>query len=118
MILADTSLWIDHLRRGNARLGQLLQAATVTCHPFIIGELACGTLRNRSEVLTLLGKLPAARVATHEETLVFLETHRLMGKGLGYVDVHLLAAAMMERTPLWTLDRRLAAEAARLGIAA
>jgi hypothetical protein len=118
VILADTSVWIDHLRRGNARLGELLQAAFVTCHQYIICELACGALRNRSEVLTLLGELPAARVATHEETLVFLETHRLMGKGLGYVDVHLLAAAMMDRTPLWTLDRRLAATAARLGIAA
>jgi hypothetical protein len=118
VILTDTSVWIDHLRRGNARLEELLQTASVTCHPFIVGELACGTLRNRAEVLTLLGKLPAARVATHEETLVFLETHRLMGKGLGYVDLHLLAAAMMDRTPLWTLDRRLAGAAARLGIAA
>ena len=118
MILADTSVWIDHLRRGNARLAELLQAAFVTCHPFIIGELACGKLRSRAELVALLGALPAARVATHEESLVFLETHRLMGKGLGYVDVHLLAAAMMDRTPLWTLDRRLAAEAARLEIAA
>ena len=118
MILADTSVWIDHLARGNARLKELLQAASVTCHPFIVGELACGTLRNRAEVLALLGVLPAARVASHDETLLFLETHRLMGKGLGYVDLHLLAAAMMDRTPLWTLDRRLAAAAARLGIAA
>jgi hypothetical protein len=118
VILADTSVWIDHLRRGNARLGELLQAAFVACHPYIIGELACGTLRNRAELLALLGVLPAASVATHDESLVFLETHRLMGKGLGYVDVHLLAAAMMDRTPLWTLDRRLAAEANRLGIAA
>jgi predicted nucleic acid-binding protein len=118
VILADTSVWIDHLRRGNARLDELLQAAFVTCHPYIIGELACGTLRNRAELMALLGVLPATRVATHEESLIFLETHGLMGKGLGYLDVHLLAAAMMERTPLWTLDRRLAAEAARLGIAA
>jgi len=88
------------------------------CHPFIIGELACGTLRNRAEILALLGELPAAGVATHDETLVFLETRRLMGTGLGYVDLHLLAAAAMDRTPLWTLDRRLAAAAGRLGIAA
>ena len=118
MILVDTSVWIDHLRRGNARMEELLEAAFVTCHPFIIGELACGTLRNRAEVLALLDELPAAPVATHEETLVFLDTHKLMGKGLGYVDLHLLTAAMMDRTPLWTLDRRLAGEAARLGIAA
>lgn len=118
MILADTSVWIDHLRRGNARMGELLQSAFVTCHPYIIGELALGTLRNHAELLALLGELPATRVATHEEALAFLETHRLMGKGLGYVDLHLLAAAMLDRTPLWTLHRRLASAAARLGIAA
>ncbi|MGI8842201.1 MAG: type II toxin-antitoxin system VapC family toxin [Gemmatimonadaceae bacterium] len=118
MILVDTSVWIDHLRRGNARLETLLQAALVSCHRFIVGELACGTLRNRSEILVLLGTLPSATVATHDETLAFLEANRLMGKGLGYVDVHLLAAAMLEGTPLWSLDRRLAAAAGRLGIAA
>ncbi len=118
MILVDTSVWIDHLRRGNARLEMLLDAALVSCHPFIVGELACGTLRNRSEILVLLGTLLSATVATHDETLAFLEANRLMGKGLGYVDVHLLAAAMLEGTPLWSLDRRLAAAAGRLGIAA
>jgi predicted nucleic acid-binding protein len=118
VILADTSVWIDHFRRRNARLSELLHEERVACHPFIIGELACGTLRNRAEVLELLGRLPAALVATHEETLAFLDTHRLMTKGLGYVDLHLLAAAMMDRTPLWTLDRRLAEAAARLAIRA
>jgi predicted nucleic acid-binding protein len=118
VILVDTSVWIDHPRRPNARLGELLHEALVTCHPFIVGELACGTLRKRAEILTLLGRLPAARVATHEEALVFLEAHRLMGKGLGYVDLHLLASAMMDRTPLWTLDRRLADAAAKLAIGA
>lgn len=118
MILADTSVWTDHLRRGNARLEELLETAFVSCHPFIIGELACVTMRNRAEVLALMSELPGARVATSDEALSFLETHRLMGRGLGYVDVHLLAAAMLDRMPLWTLDRRLAAEAHRLGVAA
>ena len=118
MILADTSVWIDHLRRGNARLEALLQATSVSCHPFIIGELACGTMRNRAQVLALLDALPKARVASHVEALAFVDAHRLMGRGLGYVDVHLLGAAMLDRTPLWTLDRCLADEAARLGVGA
>jgi predicted nucleic acid-binding protein len=118
VILADTSVWINHLRYGNARLGELLRQAVVSCHPFIIGELACGTLRNRAEILSLLAELPAVRVATHEESLTFLDAHRLMGRGLGYVDVHLLAASVLDRTPLWSLDRRLAGVAGQLGVAA
>lgn len=118
MILVDTSVWIDHLRRGNARLEALLLEGTVSCHPFVIGELACGNLQRRAEVLNLLGELPTSRVATHDETLALLETHRLMGRGLGYVDLHLLAAALMDRLPLWTLDKRLTGVARWLGIAA
>lgn len=118
MILADTSVWVDHLRRGNPRLGELLLTETVACHPFVIGELACGMLRNRQEVLHLLGELPSLRVAGHDEVLAFLDAHRLAGSGLGYVDLHLLAAAALDRTPLWTVDSRLAAAAARLGFAA
>jgi predicted nucleic acid-binding protein len=118
VILVDTSVWVDHFRRGNARLEVLLLADSVSCHPFVIGELACGNLRQREEVLTLLGELPTSRVATHAEALTLLDAHQLMGRGLGYVDLHLLAAALMDRLPLWTLDKRLAGVADRLGLAA
>lgn len=118
MILVDTSVWVDHLRRGNPRLEGLLLAGTVSCHPFVIGELACGNLRRREEVLTLLGELPVSQAATHGEALALLDAHQLMGRGLGYVDLHLLAAALINRLPLWTLDKRLAGVADRLGIAA
>ena len=118
MILVDTSVWVDHLRRGNARLEALLLAGTVSCHPFVIGELACGNLRKREEVLTLLGELPTSRVATHTEALALVDAHQLMGRGIGYVDLHLLAAALIDRLPMWTLDKRLAGIADRLGIAA
>lgn len=116
MILADTSIWIDHLRRGNPRLQAALRAGTVACHPYVIGELACGTMRRRAEILRLLAKLPGVRVATHPEVLALLEAHGLMGRGLGYIDLHLLAGALMDRVPLWTLDTRLAGIAAQLGI--
>lgn len=118
MILVDTSVWIDHLRRGNARLAALLVAGEVGTHPFVIGELACGTIRQRTVVLKLLGKLPTATAATEREALAFIEAQRLMGRGLGYVDVHLLASAVLADTPLWSLDQRLGQAAAALGIAA
>lgn len=96
----------------------MLLPGTVSCHPFVIGELACGNLRRREEVLTLLGELPRSRVATHHEALALVDAHQLMGRGLGYVDLHLLPAALMDRLPLRTLDTRLAGVADRLGIAA
>ncbi len=109
MILVDTSVWIDHFRRGNATLVAALEREGVLTHPFVIGELACGHLKKRREVLNLLAALPAAVVATDEETLHFIETHRLMGKGIGYIDAHLLASvALTEGARLWTLDKRLA----------
>jgi hypothetical protein len=108
VILVDTSVWIDHFRRGNAALVAALEREDVLTHPFVIGELACGTLKKRSEVLDLLAALPPAVSATDEETLQFIERHRLMGKGIGYVDVHLLASvALTEGARLWTLDKRL-----------
>jgi predicted nucleic acid-binding protein len=109
VILADTSVWIDHLRHGNQRLAQSLQDAQVLIHPFVIGELACGTLHARSEILSLLARLPTVRAVSHEEVLHFLDTRKLSGRGLGWIDVHLLAAAVASRVTLWTLDRRLAA---------
>lgn len=116
MILVDTSVWVDHLRRGNARLVELLQAGIVAGHPFVVGELACGSLSNRKEVLSLLDELPGATSATHAEVMAFIEARRLMGSGLGYVDVHLLASASLDGIELWTLDKTLARSAARLGL--
>lgn len=114
MVLVDTSVWVSHLRSGEFRLGTLLEEGKVVSHPFIIGELACGHLKNRREVLSLLKALPEAATATHDEVLRFIEDQRLMGLGLGYVDVHLLAAARLTGVPLWTGDRRLRAIAAML----
>jgi predicted nucleic acid-binding protein len=118
MILVDTSVWIDHFRRGNARLAILLESGEVLGHPFVTGELACGSLRNRREILGLLDELPQAPTADQGEVRQFVESHRLMGRGLGYVDVHLLAAVMLDSAAIWTLDRPLADAAARLNLAA
>jgi predicted nucleic acid-binding protein len=118
VILVDTSIWVDHLRRGEPRLAGLLGAARVLCHPFVIGELALGHLRRRAEILALLANLPQAVPAAHEEVLLFVEEHALLGAGLGWVDVHLLCAAARDRSHFWTFDRRLAAAAERLGLAA
>jgi predicted nucleic acid-binding protein len=117
MILVDTSVWIHHLRRDNAELRALLEAGQVVTHPFVIGELACGTLRRRSEVLASLSRLPQLPTASHDEALQFVGTHALAGRGLGWVDVHLLASAAIERARVITLDRSLATAVARLGLA-
>ena len=110
MILADTSVWIDHLRIGDAELARELDAGRIFMHPMVIGELSCGMLRNRAAILDLLRRLPALPVATHNEAMLFLEQHRLMGRGIGLVDVHLLASvALGAPVRLWTRDRRLAA---------
>ena len=118
MILVDTSVWIDHLRRGNTRLDELLQNREVLCHPCVIGELACGNLRNRAELLSLWHALPEAPAVEPHEVLALLEGHHLHGLGLGWVDLHLLASARLGGTPLLTLDRRLATVAARLRLSA
>lgn len=116
MVLVDTSVWISHLREGNRRLEKLLENGSVMCHSFIIGELACGNIKNRKEILSLLQVLPMAIEAEHEEVMRFIEKHRLMGKGLGYIDVHLIASAMLTGVPLWTLDKRLNRTAQDLGV--
>ena len=118
MILVDTSVWVDHLRNGNPRLTALLAENQVLGHPFVLGELALGHLRRRREVLALLADLPAASVADHEEVLAFVEHHALVGGGIGWIDAHLLTAAVLGGDSLWTLDRRLAALAEKLGVAA
>jgi predicted nucleic acid-binding protein len=116
VILVDTSVWVDHLRQGNARLQALLADASVMGHPFVAGEVALGHLRRRAQILALLGNLPQAEQAAHEEVLHFVAAHELAGSGLGWVDVHLLCSAALDHSRLWTLDRRLAAAASRLGL--
>lgn len=119
MILVDTSIWIDHLRASDERLTQLLEAGQVLVHPFVIGEMALGNLRNRDTVLGALQDMPQAAVATEPEVLRFIGTKGLFGLGIGYIDAHLLAAVLL--TPgalLWTRDKRLLAASAQLGVAA
>lgn len=117
MILVDTSVWIEHLRRGMHDFAEALEVGAVTMHPFVLGELACGHLRNRAKILDLLSRLPEAPVATDGEALDFIETHDLAGRGIGYIDVHLLAsAALAPGTRLWTRDRRLGRIAAALDL--
>jgi predicted nucleic acid-binding protein len=117
VILVDSSVWVDHLRRGEPRLERLLDQGLVLTHPWVVGEIALGTLRRRQEVLGLLSALPQAPVAEPTEILVLVEGERLMGRGIGYVDVQLLAAAKLASSRLWTRDRRLAAAAEALGFA-
>lgn len=118
MILVDTSVWIDHLRSGEQRLSEALEGERVMMHPFVLGELACGNLKDRREVLRLLEDLPAAPTATDLEALEFIERRALMGRGIGYLDVHLLASTVLYGgARLWTRDRRLAAAATELELA-
>lgn len=117
MILVDTSIWIDHLRTADHPLGTLLSTGLICIHPWVIGELACGNLGNRHEILELLQALPPLSVATHQEALHFIERHRLMGRGIGYIDAHLLTAAAIHRAKLWTRDKRLNAIAEALDLA-
>jgi len=113
-VLVDTSVWVDHFRRGNEGLATLLERGAVLCHPHVIGELACGGLRRRNQVLSLLLDLPRAPEATFDEVLTLLDRRILHGKGLGWIDVHLLASARLAAVPLWTFDRRLAEAAQSL----
>lgn len=116
-VLADTSVWVDHLRNGNANLVRLLERGDVVCHPYVIGELACGNLRRREAILGLLEALPSSPEATHEEVLALLATHALHGRGLGWIDAHLLASARLMPCELWTLDLSLHAAATSVGLA-
>ncbi len=118
MILVDTSVWIEHLRKGSERLRSLLYNEQVLCHPYVVGELACGTLHNRQEILSTLRALPEARVAEQEEVLRFLEARRLYGHGIGWVDAHLLASTLLTGCKLWTLDQPLRRAAAVLHVSA
>ena len=118
MILVDASVWVEHLRTTDSLLVGALENDAVLVHPFVIGELACGNIHNRREVLDLLSQLPVASSATNEEALTFIEARRIVGSGIGFVDVHLLASTAMHGTArLWTRDRSLAAVAAGLNLA-
>ena len=108
MVLVDTSVWVSHLRDGNAQLADLLNDGKVLSHPLIVGELACGNLKDRAVILSFLQLLPMSIEAEHEEVLSFIASNRLMGKGMGYVDVHLIASAVLTGIPVWTLDKKLA----------
>ena len=117
MILVDTSIWVSYLRAGNSKLERLLNDGEAACHPFIIGELACGNIKNRIEILSLLSALPKVDLLDNEEVLLFIEKNNLMGKGLGLIDIHLLASAILSEAGLWTLDIKLKHEARMSGIA-
>jgi predicted nucleic acid-binding protein len=117
-VLVDTSVWVDHFRRGNDLLADRLRGGEVWTHPFVIGELACGALERRSEILRLLATLPHAPLLEHRDVLEFVESHRLMAQGIGWIDVHLLASATLGGISVWTLDRRLHSVARRLRLTA
>jgi len=114
MVLVDTSIWVTHLRQGSRQLEKLLMDAEVMCHPFIIGELACENLKNRNEIISLLQSLPLAPTIEFDEFIFFIDRNHLMGKGIGFVDVNLLASAQLAGVPLWTAEKRLKSAADQL----
>lgn len=116
MVLVDTSIWVEHFRQGNKELSGLLTQIKAITHPFVIGELACGNLKNRKEILSLFSELPQAVIAEHDEVLLLVENKGLMGHGIGWIDAHLLASALLTGVPLWTKDKRLKSLAAVLNI--
>ena len=117
MVIVDTSIWVTHLRKGSRQLEKLLKDAEVMCHPFIIGELACGNLKNRNEIISLLQSLPMVPMIEFDEFLFFIDRNHLIGKGIGFVDVHLLASAQLAGMPLWTADKKLKSAADQLKLA-
>lgn len=118
MILVDTSVWVDHLRSSEPRLVKLLNRGEVLVHPFVIGELACGNLQNRQEILLYLYKMPKPPIASESETLTMIENYQLMGRGIGYIDAHLLASVLLGNgSRLWTRDKRLSAIVQELSLA-
>ena len=107
MILVDTSVWIDHLRQVDPELSRLLNEGVVLCHPFVVGELACGNLKNREEILDLLAALPTTKAASHQEAMHLVTDRKLSGPGIGWIDAHLLASALLSSCTLWTKDKAL-----------
>ena len=117
MVIVDTSIWISHLRKGSSHLKLLLLDGEVASHPFIVGELACGNMKNQREILSLLQALPMVPVFEQDEILYFIERNGLAGAGIGLIDVHLLASARLSKLPLWTSDKRLKKAAEKLTLA-
>ena len=117
MILVDTCIWVDHFHRGDAELTAFLESDRVMTHPHVIGELALGTLRNRSVILQTLADLPQTLVAREEEVMAMIDRHKLQNIGIGYTDAHLLAAAKLTSVRLWTRDKRLQHASEKLGLA-
>lgn len=117
-MIVDTSIWVDHFRRDEPKLRRLLETGAVLIHPFVAGELACGNLADREEILSLLGGLRPAPMAEHDEVLDLVTRQELYGRGVGWIDVHLLASARLAEDELWTRDRRLATVATELGVGA
>ena len=107
MILVDTSVWVDHFRNGNDRLIELLKEDQVAIHPFVIGELSLGSIRNKAEIMGLLAKLPTVLLAEHDEVLATVNRHKLAGTGIGWVDAHLIASALLGNAKLMTGDKAL-----------
>lgn len=117
MILADTSVWVDHLRKGDSTLVSLLNSGQILCHPYVLGEVALGHLRQRKAIVSDLKNLPQATVARDDEVLSMIDRWALFGRGIGYIDVHLLASIPLSPGALlWTRDKRLRAVAASLGL--
>ena len=116
MVLADTSVWIDHFRRREPALADRLSEGLVLLHPFVFGELACGNLKHRAAILSDLDALPQSRLASDAEVLQLIEDRRLWGRGLGWIDAHLVASALLSNCRFWTLDKKLATVATELGL--
>jgi predicted nucleic acid-binding protein len=116
MVLVDTSVWIEHLRDGQPALAALLSDGLVVMHPFVTGELACGNLKKRTSILSDLGALPVPTCASDDEVMRLVEDRRLWGRGLGWIDAHLLASALVSHCRVWTLDKRLLSAAFELGL--
>ena len=117
MILADTSVWVQYFRRGLPEFSDALYNCRIAIHSVVLGELSTGNLPRRSQTLTALHALPQTKAGTSDECLAFIETHRLFGRGIGWNDVQLLAAARLTGIPLWSLDTRLVEAAQELGVA-
>ena len=117
IVLADTSIWIKHFREGNKQFTELLEQGLIACHPYIVGELACGSLKNRSEIIGLLEALPMAVVLEHSEVMELIEKQKLMSIGIGYIDTHLLGSSLLSDFQLWTFDKSLQKAAKAMNIA-
>ena len=115
-ILVDTSVWINHLRERDQNLSHLLEQGLVACHPFIVGEIACGGIKNRQEIINLLNDLPSTEILDHSDIIDFIENRKIMNKGIGYIDVHLLGSVLVSDTRIWTFDKALKKMAFQLSV--